>query len=240
MRFLLLLMACVNALAVLDVKNAASRRRCWRDGTSIPQNNDDGGMFPLARSAARLARGGGDGALSPKRSPVGAFLARLRAFVRSFFDPAFGGAYASGSIRASDPGPGAAPTKAPVDRAKAGASARTITAEDLKAMEGGSVTPLKTEAELTRAVAAAKLSVVDFWASWCGPCVQMKPKFAKISDKYKSANFYAVDVDKAKPVSQKHAVSSMPTFVFFKNGKEIDRFSGADENKLATLIERYS
>ena len=46
-------------------------------------------------------------------------------------------------------------------------------------------------------------------------------------------------MDAAKPVSQKHQVSSMPTFVFFKAGQEVDRFSGADENKLATLIERY-
>ena len=65
------------------------------------------------------------------------------------------------------------------------------------------------------------------------------PKFAKISDRYGGVKFYAVDVDAAKPVAQKHAVSSMPTFVFFQGGKEIDRFSGADENKLSQLIERY-
>ena len=46
-------------------------------------------------------------------------------------------------------------------------------------------------------------------------------------------------VDAAKPVSSKHGVSSMPTFVFFKDGAELDRFSGADEAKLETLIERY-
>ncbi len=45
-------------------------------------------------------------------------------------------------------------------------------------------------------------------------------------------------MDAAKPVSQAHGVSSMPTFVFFKGGKEIERFSGADENKLSQLIER--
>ena len=80
--------------------------------------------------------------------------------------------------------------------------------------------------------------LVDFWASWCGPCMQIKPKFAKISDRYGGVGFYAVDVDAAKPVSQAHGVSSMPTFVFFKGGKEIERFSGADENKLSQLIER--
>ncbi|EGB04150.1 hypothetical protein AURANDRAFT_8948, partial [Aureococcus anophagefferens] len=71
----------------------------------------------------------------------------------------------------------------------------------------------------------------------CGPCVSMKPKFAKLSDRFgNAANFYAVDAD-ARPVSSKHGVSSMPTFVFFKDGAELDRFSGADEAKLETLIE---
>ena len=105
-------------------------------------------------------------------------------------------------------------------------------------MEGGRVKPIKTAAEMKRAIASSKLTVVDFWASWCGPCMQIKPKFAKISDRYGGVGFYAVDVDAAKPVSQAHGVSSMPTFVFFKGGKEIERFSGADENKLSQLIER--
>mmetsp|Transcript_19706 Transcript_19706/g.58636 ORF Transcript_19706/g.58636 Transcript_19706/m.58636 type:complete len:247 (+) Transcript_19706:2362-3102(+) len=188
-----------------------------------------------ALRSALAVRGGGEAkALSPERSGLGALLAAIRAFIASFFDPAFGGDY---GVKAAPAAPSAAAPK-PAARARTGGS-RTITVDDLKQMEGGRVVAVKTDAELSRSVASSKLSVVDFWASWCGPCVQMKPKFAKISDRYRGVGFYAVDVDAAKAVSQKHQVSSMPTFVFFKGGKELDRFSGADENKLATLIERY-
>merc|ERR1719217_1308384 len=157
-------------------------------------------------------------------------------FIASFFDPAFGGNYGVASAAAQASTAAAAAKKA--SRMNRGRGGRTISVDDLKQMEGGRVKPIKTAAEMKRAIASSKLTVVDFWASWCGPCMQIKPKFAKISDRYGGVGFYAVDVDAAKPVSQAHGVSSMPTFVFFKGGKEIERFSGADENKLSQLIER--
>mmetsp|Transcript_19705 Transcript_19705/g.58627 ORF Transcript_19705/g.58627 Transcript_19705/m.58627 type:complete len:226 (+) Transcript_19705:2498-3175(+) len=194
---------------------------------------------PSARASARSSRRRAARNTSQARRGERSLIIRrrtqaIRAFIASFFDPAFGGDY---GVKAAPAAPSAAAPK-PAARARTGGS-RTITVDDLKQMEGGRVVAVKTDAELSRSVASSKLSVVDFWASWCGPCVQMKPKFAKISDRYRGVGFYAVDVDAAKAVSQKHQVSSMPTFVFFKGGKELDRFSGADENKLATLIERY-
>ena len=188
-------------------------------------------------TSCMLSLRGGAGAkvLSPKRSLLG----KIMDFIASFFDPAFGGNYgvASAAAQASTAAPAAAPAKK-ASRMNRGRGGRTISVDDLKQMEGGRVKPIKTAAEMKRAIASSKLTVVDFWASWCGPCMQIKPKFAKISDRYGGVGFYAVDVDAAKPVSQAHGVSSMPTFVFFKGGKEIERFSGADENKLSQLIER--
>ena len=185
--------------------------------------------------ALELRGGAGAKVLSPKRSLLG----KIMDFIASFFDPAFGGNYgvASTAAQASAAAPAAAPAKK-ASRMNRGRGGRTISVDDLKQMEGGRVKPIKTAAEMKRAISSSKLTVVDFWASWCGPCMQIKPKFAKISDRYGSVGFYAVDVDAAKPVSQAHGVSSMPTFVFFKGGKEIERFSGADENKLSQLIER--
>ena len=192
---------------------------------------------PSKLTSCMLSLRGGAGAkvLSPKRSLLG----KIMDFIASFFDPAFGGNYgvASAAAQASAAAPAAAPAKK-ASRMNRGRGGRTISVDDLKQMEGGRVKPIKTAAEMKRAIASSKLTVVDFWASWCGPCMQIKPKFAKISDRYGGVGFYAVDVDAAKPVSQAHGVSSMPTFVFFKGGKEIERFSGADENKLSQLIER--
>jgi hypothetical protein len=131
-----------------------------------------------ALGACVALRGGAEArALAPDRSPLGRFLAAVRAFVASFFDPAFGGAHAGGAApeargAAAGGGGGAAGGggggAAPRARAPRGA-ARTITVDDLKQMEGGRVTAIATEAELGRAVAAKKLSVVDFWAAWRGP-----------------------------------------------------------------------
>jgi thioredoxin len=179
-----------------------------------------------------LRGGAGAKVLSPKRSMIG----KIMAFIASFFDPAFGGNYAGGAAQAPTAAPAAAPARA--SRMNRQGGGRTISVDDLKQMEGGRVKPIKNAAEMKRAIASSKLTVVDFWASWCGPCMQIKPKFAKISDRYGGVGFYAVDVDAAKPVSQAHSVSSMPTFVFFKGGKEVERFSGADEEKLSTIIER--
>ncbi|KAJ8605538.1 hypothetical protein CTAYLR_000096 [Chrysophaeum taylorii] len=179
-----------------------------------------------------VVRGGSD-ALKPSRSFVGRFLAAIREFLASFFDPAFGGSKA--------------PTKQPpvkkktYPRTTAPRRGRTVTVDDLKQLEGGEVKAVRTEEDFARFIRGNKLVVADFWASWCGPCQTMKPKFAALSDRLnRKATFLAVDVDAAKPIAQKYSVSSMPTFVFFKNGKELDRFSGADESRLESLISKLA
>ena len=225
-------------LALLAVQPGYGLRRSGSSAMGVVPKRAVYGVGVTERSFTSCAlalRGGGE---AKKLSPNRSFFGMIKAFIVSFFDPAFGGAYGKQqSVSAEMVVSKKAAGRAPVACAKGGV--RTITVDDLKQMEGGCVQGIKTDAELNRAIASKKLSVVDFWASWCGPCMQMKPKFAKISDRYKGANFYAVDVDAAKPVSQKHNVASMPTFVFFKNGREIDRFSGADEAKLFQLVERY-
>jgi thioredoxin 1 len=81
--------------------------------------------------------------------------------------------------------------------------------------------------------------VVDFTATWCGPCKAIAPKFEEFSNKYKKWTFCKVDVDSASDISDEYSVSAMPTFVFIKDGKVIAKFSGANvamlESKLSTL-----
>ena len=83
--------------------------------------------------------------------------------------------------------------------------------------------------------------VVDFSATWCGPCKVIAPKFEELSNKpaYKKWTFCKVDVDEASDISDHYQVSAMPTFIFIKNGVVVGKFSGANvamlESKLNSL-----
>ncbi|NP_001088487.1 thioredoxin L homeolog [Xenopus laevis] len=86
--------------------------------------------------------------------------------------------------------------------------------------------------------AGEKLVVIDFTAVWCGPCQRIAPDFEKLSTENPDIVLFKVDVDNASDVAQLCGVRSMPTFVFYKSGKEVERFSGADISKLKSTISR--
>jgi thioredoxin-like negative regulator of GroEL len=65
------------------------------------------------------------------------------------------------------------------------------------------------------------------------------PHFAMLSTKYPHTVFIKVDVDKIQMLSMRFAVSSMPTFVFIKNGQELSRFSGANAEKIEQMIIQF-
>ncbi|KAG9345826.1 hypothetical protein JZ751_008982 [Albula glossodonta] len=71
--------------------------------------------------------------------------------------------------------------------------------------------------------AGDKLVVVDFTATWCGPCQSIGPFFKKLSEEPENSNvvFLKVDVDDAQDVASACDIKCMPTFHFFKNGKKV-------------------
>ncbi|KAI5629831.1 thioredoxin [Silurus asotus] len=89
--------------------------------------------------------------------------------------------------------------------------------------------------------AGGKLVVVDFTATWCGPCQMIGPIFKALSENPDNANvvFLKVDVDEANDVSSHCGIKCMPTFQFYKNGKKIDEFSGANKAELEQKIEAH-
>jgi thioredoxin 2 len=79
--------------------------------------------------------------------------------------------------------------------------------------------------------------IVDFWASWCGPCQAMAPVFSKIAKQSESLLFAKVNTEQAQKVSSDATIRSIPTLVFFYHGKEIDRISGGlSESQLKNWI----
>lgn len=79
--------------------------------------------------------------------------------------------------------------------------------------------------------------MVDFYATWCGPCRFIAPKLDEFSGKYKDAFFIKVDVDELGDVAAQVGVQAMPTFKIYKDGKEFKEVIGADANKLEAAIK---
>jgi thioredoxin 2 len=80
--------------------------------------------------------------------------------------------------------------------------------------------------------------VVDFWATWCGPCRAFAPTFKSVASEYPlKVRFSKVDVDAQGVVAGRFNIQSIPTLILFKNGKEVRRVAGAlDAAKLKKFI----
>lgn len=71
------------------------------------------------------------------------------------------------------------------------------------------------------------LTIVDFWASWCQPCLMMAPQFKAAASQLPDVIFAKVQTDKYEQAAAPYNIRSLPTMVAFKNGKEVARQSGA-------------
>jgi len=80
--------------------------------------------------------------------------------------------------------------------------------------------------------------VVDFGATWCGPCQKIAPVFDALAEGCPDALFAKVDVDEVPDASQHYGVSALPTFLVFKDGAEVARIQGADEQGLRAALDK--
>ncbi len=69
------------------------------------------------------------------------------------------------------------------------------------------------------------IAVVDFYATWCGPCKMFGPVFEEVSNE-SNINFVKVDVDKENDIARMYGVMTIPTVILFKNGEEVKRNIG--------------
>lgn len=83
-----------------------------------------------------------------------------------------------------------------------------------------------TDAEFAATVKSG-ITLVDFWAPWCGPCQMMSPILEKLGEDTDFASICKINVDENTATANEYGVQSIPTLIFFKDGKEMQRMVGA-------------
>jgi len=84
-----------------------------------------------------------------------------------------------------------------------------------------------------------KKVVIDFFATWCGPCKTIAPAFEQFTTKYPDIVFLKVDVDESESIAESFNVSSLPTFLFLNKGNEWKQVLGANINQLVINVENF-
>ncbi|KAG9047611.1 hypothetical protein FS837_001869 [Tulasnella sp. UAMH 9824] len=99
---------------------------------------------------------------------------------------------------------------------------------------------INKESELNQLIDTKPVVVIDFHATWCGPCHAIAPTYSQLADEFKTVTFTKVDVDKLQSIAKKYKVSAMPTFVVIKDKQEAEQLRGADQRALRALVKKYA
>ncbi|XP_041271602.1 glutaredoxin-3 isoform X3 [Onychostruthus taczanowskii] len=84
------------------------------------------------------------------------------------------------------------------------------------------------------------LVVVHFWAPWAPQCAQMNEVMAALAREHSQVTFVQLEAEAVPEVSEKYGISSVPTFLFFKNSQKVDRLDGAHAPELTQKVQRHS
>lgn len=99
---------------------------------------------------------------------------------------------------------------------------------------------ITTEKEVNDLIATSKyLLVVDVFATWCSPCKALSPKLDMMEAEYPNVTFVKVDADKLSGFADENGVSDLPTVMFFKYGKEVERVAGLKEASIRDAITKH-
>ena len=104
-----------------------------------------------------------------------------------------------------------------------------------------SIISVTGQEEFTTAVLKAdKPIIVDFWATWCGPCKMVAPELEAIATEYEGkADIVKVNVDENQALAGQYSIMSIPTLIFFQGGKEVSRITGYRPRKdIAQSLEK--
>ncbi|KAJ1915626.1 thioredoxin trx1 [Tieghemiomyces parasiticus] len=105
----------------------------------------------------------------------------------------------------------------------------------------GKVVEVKSKAEFENLIKANARVIVDFSATWCGPCKAIAPIFAKLSEAHGNIKFVKVDVDEVAEVAREYNVTAMPTFLFIKDGSVVgEPLRGANPSALGAQVAQFA
>lgn len=105
---------------------------------------------------------------------------------------------------------------------------------------GGKVRLVTSKEDYDEILQKNKVVVVDFYATWCGPCRQVAPTFEEMStaDEFDSVIFLKVDVDELAEVAESQQVNAMPTFKIYKDGSPAETLVGANMGLLKEALRK--
>jgi thioredoxin 1 len=130
-----------------------------------------------------------------------------------------------------------APAKKPAAQAPRKEEPQTATSKKSSKCPTGKVTKVTSMSDLDDIIKNSQFVVAKFEADWCTPCKEAEEPYGYIAEDFGDMAFIAVDTSQNKDMGKKHDIRSLPTFVIFKNGKEVDRMVSFFEPALRAKIK---
>lgn len=93
-----------------------------------------------------------------------------------------------------------------------------------------------TTDNIEETLSSKKITVIDFWAAWCGPCKMISPIIDELSTENQDVTIGKVNVDSEIELARKYGVRGIPTLLFFKNGEVADKIVGVGSKAQLQLM----